>query len=112
MAARIRNHIRANVLGFLAFFLVLSTGSALALNGSNTVFSDDIVNGEVKTPDLGANAVNTAKVTDNSLTGADVNESPLAGLWKLGGNAGTTGSDFLGTTDNKPLNLRVNNARG
>jgi hypothetical protein len=112
MAARIRNHIRANVLGFLALFLVLSTGSAVALNGSNTVFSDDIVNGEVKTPDLATNAVNTAKVTDNSLTGADVNESTLAGLWKQGGNAGTTGSDFLGTTDNKPLSLRVNNARG
>ena len=32
--------------------------------------------------------------------------------WRLTGNAGTTGSDFLGTTDNNPLNLRVNNARG
>jgi len=32
--------------------------------------------------------------------------------WLLAGNAGTTSSDFLGTTDNQPLNLRVNNARG
>jgi hypothetical protein len=147
MSNRIRNHIRANVLGFLALFLVLSTGSAVALNGSNTVFSDDIVNGEVKTPDLGANAVasgkiadgqvttadlgansvsagkiagnavNSSKVADNSLTGVDIDESTLAlgetgGSWKLSGNAGTTGSDFLGTTDSKPLNLRVNNARG
>ena len=59
MASRIRNQIRSNVIGFLALLLVLSTGSALALNGSDTVFSDDIVNGEVKAPDLGANAVNT-----------------------------------------------------
>jgi hypothetical protein len=33
-------------------------------------------------------------------------------FWSLSGNAGTTGADFLGTTDNQPLNLRVNNARG
>jgi trimeric autotransporter adhesin len=32
--------------------------------------------------------------------------------WLLAGNAGTTGADFLGTTDNNPLNLRVNDARG
>jgi trimeric autotransporter adhesin len=32
--------------------------------------------------------------------------------WHLNGNSGTTGSDFLGTTDNQPLNLRVDDARG
>jgi hypothetical protein len=33
-----------------------------------------------------------------------------AGFWQLGGNAGTTpGSSFLGTSDNQPLELRVNN---
>jgi len=32
--------------------------------------------------------------------------------WKLGGNAGTTpGTQFLGTTDNQPLELQVNNTR-
>jgi hypothetical protein len=32
--------------------------------------------------------------------------------WSLTGNAGTTpGADFLGTTDNQPLDLRVHNAR-
>src|SRR6266566_1546273 len=31
--------------------------------------------------------------------------------WALGGNAGTTGANFLGTTDNQPLELRVNNGR-
>jgi len=34
------------------------------------------------------------------------------GDWLLTGNAGTTsGTSFLGTTDNKPLDLRVNNVR-
>src|SRR5882724_8459304 len=31
--------------------------------------------------------------------------------WALGGNAGTTGANFLGTTDNEALELRVNNGR-
>jgi hypothetical protein len=34
-----------------------------------------------------------------------------AGGWALGGNAGTSGANFLGTKDNQPLELRVNNAR-
>ncbi len=32
-------------------------------------------------------------------------------FWSLTGNAGTGASDFLGTTDNQALELRVNNAR-
>ena len=31
--------------------------------------------------------------------------------WNLTGNAGTTADNFLGTTDNQPLELRVNNQR-
>jgi hypothetical protein len=31
--------------------------------------------------------------------------------WKLTGNAGTTGANYLGTTDNTPLELRVNGQR-
>jgi hypothetical protein len=35
-----------------------------------------------------------------------------ASFWQLGGNAGTTpGVNFLGTTDDQPLELRVNGAR-
>ena len=35
-----------------------------------------------------------------------------SGFWKLGGNAGTTpGTNFLGTTDNKALELKVNGQR-
>ncbi len=36
--------------------------------------------------------------------------STLSGLWQLGGNAGTTpGKNFIGTTDNQPLEFSVNN---
>jgi hypothetical protein len=114
MRQRLRSHLTyANLMATLAVFLVLSGGTAVALNGTDTVQSDDLGPGaQVMAPDVAANAVNGSDVVDNSLTGADVNESTLGGLWKLGGNAGTTAANFLGTTDNRPLNLRVNNARG
>jgi hypothetical protein len=40
--------------------------------------------------------------------------NPASGgsAWSLTGNAGTTGADFLGTTDDEPLQLRVNNTVG
>jgi hypothetical protein len=38
--------------------------------------------------------------------------SVAAGLWQVTGNAGTTpGQDFLGTTDNQPLEFKVNGER-
>jgi len=58
----------------------------------------------------------------NSFTGnggglTNVNAATLGGLasssfWKATGNAGTTpAANFLGTTDNQPLEIKVNNAR-
>jgi hypothetical protein len=52
MFGRIRNHLRSNVIGYIALFFALSTGSAVALAGSNTVFSDDIVDNEVYRADV------------------------------------------------------------
>jgi hypothetical protein len=200
---RISNHIRSNIVGYIALFLFAMGGSAYALDGplpgQNQVGSDDIINGEVKTADIGTgevkngdigafeiNANNIApdslggtKIADrqvknadlglgasssntirdggieaidvkaNTLTGGQIDELSLdpnvlqrrisatcaagqairevaqngtvtcetvggggGASWLLAGNAGTTGADFLGTTDNQPLNLRVNNARG
>jgi hypothetical protein len=100
MRQRIRSHLTyANVMATIAVFLVLSGGTAVALTGSNTVFSDDIVNGEVKVADIGQGAVATdeiangqvqaadigadqvrsSKVLDNNLTGADVAANSLKG---------------------------------
>jgi hypothetical protein len=72
----ITNHIRSNVIGYIALFLVLTGGTAYALNGSNTVFSKDIVNGQVKRPDIAASAVVSGKVADGSLTGVDIANGP------------------------------------
>ncbi len=91
----LRAHLRSNVIAYVALFFALATGSAYA---ANTVFSTDIVDGEVKEADLATNAVTSqklknagitaadlradsvsgAKVADNSLTGADIDESTLA----------------------------------
>ena len=46
------------------------------------------------------------------VTGNGVGTCPLDNSWQVTGNNGTTdGSNFIGTTDNVPLNLRVNNQR-
>jgi hypothetical protein len=72
MSTRIRNHLRNNVVGYIALFLVLTGGTAQALNGSNTVFSDDIVNGEVKNADIGTSEVKANNVAPDSLGSAKI----------------------------------------
>jgi formylglycine-generating enzyme required for sulfatase activity len=93
MRGRISTHIRSNVVNYVALFFALG-GTAYALDGSNTVFSDDIVDGEVKaqdirgatvTPvDLGSGAVTTDTLADRAVTagklaGGAVTTNTLAG---------------------------------
>jgi hypothetical protein len=79
---RIRRHLSfANVASAIALFVALGGGTAVALNGQNTVQSDDLGPGaQVKAADVADNAVNGADVVNNSLGGADVKESTLGGL--------------------------------
>lgn len=56
----------------LLLFLVLGGGGAYALSGHNSVRTDDIKNGEVRTPDLDDAAVTGQKVQDGSLDTADL----------------------------------------
>jgi hypothetical protein len=115
MLSRIRSRLTyANVVASLALFLVLSGGTAVALTGSNTVFSDDIVDNQVGTADvrndtlagggltaadLAPGSVAGSEVKDNSVTGADVKESSL-GRVPLAGNANSL--DGLDSTDLGP----------
>lgn len=77
-ASALGGHMRGNVVAYVALFFAL-TGTATALSGSNTVFSDDIVNGQVKRGDLAPNAVSTSRVADESLLGSDVRAGSLSG---------------------------------
>ena len=69
----------ANVMSTLAAIFALGGGVAYA---ADTVFSSDIVDGEVKTADIGNNQIRSVDVRDDSLangglTGADINEASL-----------------------------------
>jgi hypothetical protein len=59
------------VISTVALFLVLGGGSALALQGHNTVFSDDIVDGQVHKADIASNAVTSPKVRNAGLKPRD-----------------------------------------
>jgi hypothetical protein len=70
MLGKLRSRLSyANVVATMALFVALGGTGAYA---ANTVFSSDIVDGEVKAPDIAANAVDSARVRDNTLNTFDV----------------------------------------
>ena len=76
MLKRIRRGLSfANVCSILALTIALGTGTAYA---ANTVFSEDIVNGEVKTADIAANAVKSARIDADAVDGAKVLDGSLS----------------------------------
>jgi hypothetical protein len=96
-----RRHLNyPNVMSTLAVFLALG-GTAAALSGSNTVFSDDIVNDQVRSadvrddtlaaggltaPDLRAGSVGPSEVRNNSLGGGDIADGTLGSIDIANGN--------------------------
>lgn len=80
--------VPASLVGYVVLTLILTAGAAQSLSGSNTVFTDDIVDGTVKSIDIKSDAIlgsrirngtiTGADVADNNLSGADVNESTLS----------------------------------
>lgn len=80
---------RSTIIGFAVLTVLLTAGAAQSLSGTNTVFTDDIADGNVTTQDIRANAVTSSRIIDggvfgtdianNSVTGADVNEATLDG---------------------------------
>jgi len=75
MFASTLGHLRQQWMGAVALFLVLSSGIAYA---ANTVFSSDIVNGEVKSVDIGTNQVRGIDVRDDDLAGGGLTSADLA----------------------------------
>jgi hypothetical protein len=71
----VRGHLTyANVMSTLAVFLVIGGGAAYA---ANTVFSSDIVDGEVMAADIARGAVGTSELADNDVRTADVRDASL-----------------------------------
>lgn len=76
-------HARSTILGFGLLTILLTAGAAQSLSGSNTVFTDDIVDRHVTNADLGTSSVTSSKVAANSLTGSDINEASIPGFKKV-----------------------------
>jgi hypothetical protein len=72
MSKAIRAHLRSNVVGYVAIFLFAMSATAIALPGSNTVFTDDIVNGEVQSGDIGTNEVTSADIANGTVSTQDI----------------------------------------
>jgi hypothetical protein len=141
MLKTVGSHVRGNVVGYLALFIALggttyaATGDNFILGQPNTADQQTSLSAQPpfagKTLQLtntstgaGATALglnvasgHTPFTVNSGTKVANLNADKLdgidsAGFWKLAGNAGTSAANFLGTTDNRPLNLRVNNSRG
>jgi hypothetical protein len=81
-----RRHLTyANLMSTLAVFLVVGGGAAYA---ANTVFSTDIVDGQVKTQDLAADAVTSPKILDGGVKVTDINDGAVTSA-KIGDGAVT-----------------------
>ena len=76
MLAKFLGHLRQQWMGALALFLVLTSGVAYA---ANTVFSEDIVDGEVKSADLANNAVRSPKIGTGQVLTQDLGAGAVDG---------------------------------
>src|SRR5690242_16394178 len=73
ISARIADHLRGNIVGYIALLIALS-GTAYA---TTKVTSHQIARDAVRPKHIKDGQVNSADVADNSLTGADIDESSL-----------------------------------
>src|SRR3954468_16599462 len=98
MRLSIKKPSPAFVIACVALFVSLGSGAAYA---ANTIFSTDIVDGEVKTPDLADqtvttqklafNSIGTGRIIDNTLTSADQKGTDIQGNISLGSNSVANG---------------------
>ncbi|MEX2103329.1 MAG: hypothetical protein WD805_05150 [Gaiellaceae bacterium] len=93
---RLRKPSPATVIACIALFVALGGTSVAAVTlARNSVLSKHIKNGQVKTADLGANAVNSAKVGNGSLLAQDFAAGQLpAGSQGAKGDKGDRGPSF------------------
>ena len=66
----------SNMCSFLALTIAMGTGGAYA---ANTVFSTDIVDGEVKNADIAGNSITSNRIYPGSVTNTDIGASAVDG---------------------------------
>ena len=76
---RILNHVRTNLVAYLALFLALS-GTAAYAAPRLLVYSDDVVDGQVFSVDVADNNLTGVDIRDRGLTGVDIAASSLTGF--------------------------------
>ena len=83
--------------------------AAVATSGSySDLINKPVIDGSETRVISGTNVL----VSGNGTTVSPYVVNAVAGGWSLTGNAGTVdGNDFIGTTDNVPFNIRVNNQK-
>lgn len=86
MFSKLRGHMRHNVVAYLALFVAFGGTSAWATH--ETILSSDIVDGEVKTVDLGTAAVTAPKLGTAAVTNAKLATAAVTDV-KLGTSAVT-----------------------
>lgn len=84
-----------------------------ALYAPRAGVAETVAPGSVTTAGLAPSSVTGSTIANGTIGAADLSSTLLNGtFWRLGGNSGiTAGTDFLGTTDNKPVEIRANNQR-
>jgi hypothetical protein len=73
---RIGRHVGSNLVAYVALFFALSGSAAYA---ANTIFSADIVDGQVFSVDVADNNLSGVDILNSSLTGADIGFNTLTG---------------------------------
>ena len=98
MSSKVRDHIRSNVVGYVAVFIALS-GTAYAVDGPlpgvDQVGSEDIIDTEVKGIDLAPNAVGTSRIANGGVNAPDLSTdvitddtlNPITGSTKVDAGA-------------------------
>jgi hypothetical protein len=106
MSKRIREHLRSNVVGYVAIFLFAVGGTAYATHpgGANTISTGDIINGEVKSGDIGEFEVRAGDIAPDSLGGAKIANGSIGNV-DLG--AGASSSNTI--ADNGIQNVDIAN---